>query len=420
MSKSAKPRGAAAKLELTGLPLDALSHVCYCLTLAHDIAVVGKSCRQMRAAALNALKARPFTGEVVTLDGHGADVNCVAVAPGPLVLTGSDEFDIIMWRGGAKVNEILDAHKHRVWSLAVLPGGRFISVSQDGDAKVWTLDGNLERTIKLAGCLYEVVCMPDGLHFVAAAGVIGDDDYGVVEVDDDDYDGESNKVWLCHVDGTVVCTLDQACGGHTRKVQALAVTRDGRHIVSGSTDRLVKVWSVASQSLVSTCGGHTGYISDVVAMPDCQRIISCSLDRSVKVWLLDGTLVKTIPELHDDTVRVLLPLPDNQHALSGSDDGTIKLFNVNDGAVLRNFEHLHTECVRSLALHPDGLRFVSGSFDNTACIVEHGLALAPTTTASEIKVMVEGAETELRLAQEKVRLAEEKLRSLKQWLTTAK
>lgn len=42
MSKSAKPRGAAAALELTGLPLDALSHVCYCMTLAHDIAVAGR------------------------------------------------------------------------------------------------------------------------------------------------------------------------------------------------------------------------------------------------------------------------------------------------------------------------------------------------------------------------------------------
>ena len=39
---------------------------------------------------------------------------------------------------------------------------------------------------------------------------------------------------------------------------------------------------------------------------------------------------------------------------------------------------LHTRAVECLALLPDGLRFVSGSEDKTACIVEHGLAVAPT------------------------------------------
>ena len=90
------------------------------------------------------------------------------------------------------------------------------------------------------------------------------------------------------------------------------------------------------------------------------------------MWLLDGTLKNTF-ELHTDTVHVLAALPDNQHALSGSGN-TVELFNVNDGDVLRTFKH-HTDLVTSLALLPDGLRFVSGSRDNTACIVEHGLAL---------------------------------------------
>ena len=277
------------------------------------------------------------------------------MAPGLLILTGGDDCRVNVWRGGTVVNS-WEAHEHRVWSLAVLPGGEcFVSVSEDQSAKVWTFDGELKSSFDLAGTVYEVVCMPDGQHFVAATGRIEDDD-------DDDDDDDSHKVWLCHVDGTVVCTLDESCGGHTRKVASVAVTPDGQHIISGSGDATAKVWSVASKSLVSTCAGHDRYVADVAAMPDCQRIISGSEDRSVKVWLLDGTLVKTIPQLHNDTVRVLLALPDNQHALSGSDDNTLKLFNVNDGSVLRNFEH-HGQTVRSLALIPDGLRFVSGSYD---------------------------------------------------------
>ena len=119
------------------------------------------------------------------------------------------------------------------------------------------------------------------------------------------------------------------------------MTRDGQHIISGSGDTLVKVWSVASKSLVSTCNGHTALVDAVAAMPDGQRILSGGDDNTVRVWLLDGTLENTFSELHTSDVNALVALPDNQHALSGSNDKTVKLFNVNDGAVLRTFTH-HT------------------------------------------------------------------------------
>ena len=162
--------------------------------------------------------------------------------------------------------------------------------------------------------------------------------------------------------------------GHTSTVWDVAVTHDGQHIISGSSDGLVKVWSVATKSLVSTCEGHTGPVSAVAAMPDGQRILSGGGygDCTVRVWLLDGTLENLFDHLHTSGVMAIVALPDNQHALSGSRDDTVKLFNVNDGAVLRTFPH-HTDWVRCLSLLPDGLRFVSGSSDDTACIVYHGL-----------------------------------------------
>ncbi len=140
-----------------------------------------------------------------------------------------------------------------------------------------------------------------------------------------------------------------------------------------SVRSLVKVWSVATKSLVSTCAGHTHHVCAVAAMPDGQRFLSGGYrDKAVRVWRLNGNLENTF-KLHTDDVHALVALPDNQHALSGSFDRTVKLFNVNDGAVLRTFPH-HTTSVRCLSLLPDGLCFVSGSHDNTACIVEHGLA----------------------------------------------
>jgi len=151
--------------------------------------------------------------------------------------------------------------------------------------------------------------------------------------------GLYKEVRLYHVDGTLVHTFgarddeDDSFEGHTSWVKAVAVTPDGQHIISGSElpDGTIKVWSVASKSLVSTCNGHTSGIFAVAATPDGQRILSGSSDSTVRVWLLDGTLENTF-RLHNHFVTALVALPDNQHALAASYDETVKLFNVNDGA----------------------------------------------------------------------------------------
>ena len=207
------------------------------------------------------------------------------------------------------------AHRASVNAVALLPGGaRFVSVG-DRDCEAVHLDGAVERTFDLGAYVFCVAALPDGVHFVVGGG----------------YD-----VRLYHVDGTLVHTFK----GHTGHVLGVAVTRDGQHIISGSQDRRVKVWSVATKSLVGDCIGHNSAVSAVAVMPDGKRILSGGNDKTVRRWLLDGTQSDTF-RLHAASVRALVALPDNQHALSGSNDRTVKLFNVNDGAVLRTFKH-HT------------------------------------------------------------------------------
>ena len=359
--------------KLTDLPSEVLSLVLAQLRLVRDIKKA-RVCRALRAAAPEAEKAH----RRVCFE-HSRPVRCVAAAPDGRVITGSDDETVTVWRDGACEGTFQeeDARGHRfsVMAVAALPGGaRFVSASYDGIAKLRTLDGALERTFWVETQVYCVAALPDGVHFVVGIG-----NYF--------HDGDEGEVRLYHVDGTLVHTFTGRIShnpnsphyfrttGHTDAVWAVAVTPDGRHIISGAGDTLVKVWSVANKSLVSTCYGHTRSIRAVAAMPDSQRILSGGglHDHTVRVWLLDGTLENTF-ELHTNWVHALVALPDNQHALAGSGDATVKLFNVNDGAVLRIFRH-HTDSVKCLALLPDGLRFVSGSEDKTARIVKHGLAL---------------------------------------------
>jgi hypothetical protein len=334
------------------LPSEVLSLVLAQLCLVRDIKSVKRTCRAFRKASRNAEQEH----RRVCYEGHADWVTGVAAAPDGRVVTCSKDGTIKLWRDGA-CKRTIQAHTSKLNTVALLPGGaRMVSVSTDDrKARLWTLDGALARRFKANahGGVYCIAALPDGVHFVVGlCGLSGD-------------------IRLYHVDGTLVHNFK----GHASTVWALAVTRDGQHIISGSEDKHVKVWSVASKSLVSTCAGHTDFVDAVAVLPNGQRILSGSTDGEVRVWLLDGTRKNTF-ELHADSVRALVALPDNQHALSGSWDKTAKLFNVNDGAVLRTFTH-HTDAVTCLALLPDGRRFVSGSEDKTARIAEHGFAFEP-------------------------------------------
>ena len=290
----------------------------------------------------------------LTLSGHTGHVTCVAASDDGHIVTGSQDTTVKVWRGPWPVTHLvrtIEAHTDTVRALAVLPsGGRFISGSLDGTAKLWTFGGELERTFAVGSVAYSIAVLPGGAQFVVGLGA-----------------GPSQgEVRLYHVDGTLAHTFRS----HVDTVLALAVTRDGQRVVSGSVDKVAKVWGVASRFLVST-SGHFESVLAVAAMPDGQRFLSGSVDE-VNVWLLNGTHENSFGLMHAGTVTALVALPDNRHALAGSRSKKVKLFNVDDGDVLRIFTH-HTEQVFCLALLPDGRRFVSGSMDQTARIVEIGL-----------------------------------------------
>ena len=131
---------------LCRLPLDAQASILFQLTLAHDIALAGLTCWSLCDAAKLALKARPFSGEVVKLAGHTNTVSCVAAAFDGRVITGSWDKTVKVWREGACEHSI-QAHTLVISQIgvAVLPGVARVSVSDDRTAKLWTLDGALER-----------------------------------------------------------------------------------------------------------------------------------------------------------------------------------------------------------------------------------------------------------------------------------
>ena len=145
----------AAARRLIELPTDALGLVLYQLTLAHDIAAVAPTCHALDDAAKIALKLRPFSGEVVTVNGrhgyHDGELNCVAVSSDGCIITGADsgKFKLCESSEYREYGEYERGHTGHIMAVAVLPGqARFVSGAFDGLAKLGTMDGFIahERT----------------------------------------------------------------------------------------------------------------------------------------------------------------------------------------------------------------------------------------------------------------------------------
>ncbi len=67
-------------------------------------------------------------------------------------------------------------------------------------------------------------------------------------------------------------------------VHSVAISPDGRTVVSGSADKTIKVWDLASGSLKATLTGHSGWVFSVAISPDGRTVVSGSWDKTIKVW----------------------------------------------------------------------------------------------------------------------------------------
>ena len=68
-------------------------------------------------------------------------------------------------------------------------------------------------------------------------------------------------------------------------INSIALSLDGQHIVSGSSDNTVSVWNIMTGELVAgPFSGHSDSVRSVAFSPDGQHIVSGSDDNTICVW----------------------------------------------------------------------------------------------------------------------------------------
>lgn len=156
--------------------------------------------------------------------------------------------------------------------------------------------------------------------------------------------------------------------GHVRDVKSVALSKDGRRIVSGSEDNTIRIWDSFTGECEKVLQGHEWIIGqcgvDSVAFDAMgKRIVSCG-DNSVLVWdAKTGECLKVLTG-HQGFVYCVTLSSDEKHIFSASGDKTIRVWDAENGACIKVLSG-HEDLVNSVAISLDGKRIVSGSHDKT-------------------------------------------------------
>ena len=152
--------------------------------------------------------------------------------------------------------------------------------------------------------------------------------------------------------------------GHSDNVTSVAITPDGKRVVSGSWDGTIKIWDIQSGECLDTLEGHLSGVISVAITPDGERVVTGSWDGTIKIWdMQSGECLDTLKG-HSSDVESVAITPDGKRVVTGSSDNTIKIWDMQSGECLDTLEG-HSGWVNSVAITPGGERVVSGSWDET-------------------------------------------------------
>jgi WD40 repeat protein len=281
------------------------------------------------------------------LRGHTNRVQIVAFSPdGNTLASGSDDCTLRLWDGvtGQPRGAPLTGHTNWVMHLAFSPDGKTIVSSDDNSVRLWDVVTGQPR-----GVLEGYMLRGEGAAFSPDSKTVFYGDRNTLRVSDV---GQLRGVPL---------------QGHTSVVWTVAFSPDGKTIVSGSLDKSLRLWDVATgQPHGMPLLGHTDGVETVAFSPDGKTLISRSGDKTLRLWDVADALPRGEPfEGYQYFVGSVVWSPDGHTLISRGEGDTARLWDVATrlprGVPLQG----HTSSVVSVAFSNDSKTLVSGSYDHT-------------------------------------------------------
>jgi len=148
-------------------------------------------------------------------------------------------------------------------------GGRFFSVGDDGTLRAWDLaTGRNQVLARVSSPIWSLAVDPRGRRL------------SIGETQAQRKQEQAVRVW-----DLATLREDHRLRGHTGPISSLAYSADGTRLASASYDGTIRVWDVEARRLA--CGplkGHRGIVKDVAFTPDGHRLASGGADATIRIW----------------------------------------------------------------------------------------------------------------------------------------
>jgi WD40 repeat protein len=242
--------------------------------------------------------------EQIVLKGHRACVYATAFSPDQRILaTGGGQRQLILWdTATGKKRAFFEEHTALVSSLSfssdakrlATAGGDVFTSQIDGEVYLWDYERREARvTLPVPGGAWSLAFAPDGR--VLAIG-----------------DGRQN-LWLWDAIGDTDIRLPQGAG-----VRSVAFAPDGWTVAVG-TGWTVKLWNLKDLQNHINMRGHQGFVWSVAFSPDGRQLISGSEDGLVKAWDVASGKELASYDWQIGKIRAVAVAPDGMTAVAGGD-----------------------------------------------------------------------------------------------------
>jgi cytochrome c len=195
------------------------------------------------------------------LEGHTAPIAALALSPdGTTLASASWDHTVRLWPLAGGAARVLEGHTQNVNGVAFAPDGRtLVSVSYDQSLRIWPFAGETPT----------VVAMPCPLNAVA----IGSND----EIATGGTDGK-----LYFLTGAGAAAGEIAAG--PRPVISIAISPDGALVAAASVSGSVAVIDRKTRALTRTLAGPGLPVWSVAFMPDGRTLLTGGADNIIRRW----------------------------------------------------------------------------------------------------------------------------------------